>query len=175
MASRDDWKGRLGAEWAARGAALAPLLDPPAAAGLAHLGLAPGQSVIDLGCGAGPSTRALCDAVGPGGRVLGIDISPDLVRAAREHLAGRSGVSVIEADAASHVFDGERFDALYSRFGAMFFDDPGAAFSNLRSALVPAGRAVFVAWRPMAENAWAALPLSAIGVDMPPVSDPPPP
>ncbi len=159
MATREEWIGRVGQEWARRGAALEGLLGPAGAAGLAALGARPGERVLDLGCGAGGSTLALAEAVGPEGRVTGIDVSPDLVALARERLAGHAHVELIEGDAQRHAF-AARHDALFSRFGAMFFEDPPAAFENLRGALQPGARAVFVAWREVARNQWAAVPMT---------------
>ena len=162
MATREEWIGPVGQEWARRGAALERLLEPAGAAGLRALARQPGERILDLGCGGGTSTAALADAVGPDGLVTGIDVSPDLIAVARERLAGRRTVQLIEADAGCHAFQPVSHDALFSRFGAMFFDDPPAAFANLRRALAPGARAVFVAWREPARNAWAAVPMAFV-------------
>src|SRR6185295_18725648 len=50
------------------------------------------------------------------------------------------------------------FDALYSRFGVMFFEDPAAAFRNLRRALRRGGRLGFICWQTPAENPWMSVP-----------------
>jgi SAM-dependent methyltransferase len=159
MATREEWIGPVGQEWARRGAALERLLGPAGAAGLEALSAGPGERIVDLGCGGGTSTLALADAVGPRGRVTGIDVSPDLLALARERLADRANVELVEADAQRHEF-AERHDALFSRFGAMFFDDPPAALENLRRALQPGARAVFVAWREVGRNQWASVPMT---------------
>jgi SAM-dependent methyltransferase len=162
MATREEWIGTVGQEWARRGAALERLLGPAGAAGLAVLAARPGERVLDLGCGGGTTTAALADAVGREGRVTGVDVSPDLMGVARARLAGRPNVELIEADAERHAFAPGGHDALFSRFGAMFFDNPPAAFANLRRALAPGGRAVFVAWREVARNQWAAVPMTFV-------------
>lgn len=162
MATREEWIGRVGQEWARRGAALEPLLEPVGAAGLRALAPQPGERILDLGCGSGASTRALADAVGQAGSVTGIDISPDLLELARARLAGRGNVDLIEADAGHHPFEPADHDALFSRFGAMFFDDPPAALANLRRALKPGARALFLAWREPARNQWAAVPMTFV-------------
>src|SRR5262249_21284451 len=61
------------------------------------------------------------------------------------------------------------FDLVFSRFGLMFFDDPDAGFANVRGALAPTGRIVFVCWRAPAENAWATEPLAVAGELIPPL------
>jgi SAM-dependent methyltransferase len=162
MATREEWIGPVGEEWARRGAALERLLGPAGAAGLRALAPSAGERILDLGCGGGSSTGALADAVGPEGRVTGIDVSPDLLAVARARLADRGNVELIEADAGRHPFAPSTEDALFSRFGAMFFDDPPAAFANLRRALKPDARAVFVAWREPARNQWAAVPMTFV-------------
>jgi SAM-dependent methyltransferase len=69
-------------------------------------------------------------------------------------------VQFIEADAAAYDFE-PTFDLVFSRFGVMFFDEPVAAFANIRKALVPDGRLVFVCWRTFRENDWAFAPFEA--------------
>ena len=153
------------ARWAGngrgRGTALEPLLGPAGAAGLAALAPQPGERVLDLGCGGGASTEALAEAVGAQGRVTAVDVSPDLLARARARLEGRANVELIEADAQRHAF-APGHDALFSRCGMMFFEDPPAAFENLRRALRPGARAVFVAWREPARNQWAAVPMTFV-------------
>lgn len=160
MASREEWIGRTGTEWSRRGAALELLLNPPSREGIRALAPQPGERIIDLGCGAGPSTSQLADALNGSGRILAIDVSPDLIAQARERLGALPQVEIAEADAETHDFGPEPYDAVYSRFGAMFFDNPAAALRNIRGALKPGGRAVFVAWREATRNQWASVPLT---------------
>jgi hypothetical protein len=68
--------------------------------------------------------------------------------------ARREGVlaNFIRADAQTHHFEPATFDAVISRFGVMFFDDPVRAFANLRHAARDRAKLRFVAWRSPAEN-----------------------
>ncbi len=110
----------------------------------------PGERVLDIGCGAGQTTFLLADAVGPNGRVTGVDISTPLL--GRRGAGAPKNVEFVKADAAFHPFKPE-YDLIFSRFGVMFFDDPPAAFTNIRKGLKPGGRLAFVCWRPVADNA----------------------
>lgn len=161
MATREDWIGRTGEEWAKRGEALERLLGPAGSAGLGALGARSGERVLDLGCGGGVSTEMLASSVAPDGAVTGIDVSPDLICQARQRLDGIDLAEVVEADAERHGFN-QSYDAVYSRFGSMFFDDPVAAFRNIVSAMRPGGRAVFVCWREAARNQWASVPMTFV-------------
>ncbi len=160
MASREDWIGRTGKEWARRGDALNLLLGPPGDEGMTVLAAQPGERILDLGCGAGGSTSELAKAVTPSGHVLAVDVSPDLMEQARARLDNLSQVELLETDAATHVFEPASCDGLYSRFGSMFFDQPDAALKNIKTALKPGARAVFVAWRETARNQWASVPMT---------------
>jgi SAM-dependent methyltransferase len=79
----------------------------------------------------------------------------------------------VAADAHTHAFAGDA-DAVYSRFGVMFFGDPKGAFANIRTALKPGGRLCFVCWQPPTLNPWVAVPLEVIRkhVELPFGTDP---
>jgi SAM-dependent methyltransferase len=77
-------------------------------------------------------------------------------------------VSFLEADAQTFAFEPGAFEAIHSRFGVMFFDDPAAAFFNLRRALKPGGRLGFICWRTPAENPIMSLPMEAALKHLPP-------
>jgi SAM-dependent methyltransferase len=66
------------------------------------------------------------------------------------------------------------FDAAFSRFGVMFFNDSVGAFANIRVSLKPGGRLAFVCWRALAENPWMQAPLQAALPLLPPVAPPDP-
>jgi SAM-dependent methyltransferase len=134
----------------------------------------PGEAVVDVGCGTAQTTLQLADAVGQNGRVVGIDISTPMLALARERAGTRDNVSFLEADAQTHSFAPASFDALFSRFGVMFFDDPVAAFANLGAAMRPGGRLSFVCWRPLELNLWMSEGVRVIASLIPPPPPPPP-
>ncbi|MEL6478623.1 MAG: methyltransferase domain-containing protein [Pseudomonadota bacterium] len=161
MADAKDWTGQLGAKWAEVIEAMDHQLAPAAQPGLAALAAQPGERVIDLGCGGGPTSLEIARSVGSEGAVLGLDISPDLLGIARTRAAGVAQLDFVQGDAASHAFGADRWDALYSRFGCMFFDDPVAAMTHLRAALRPGGRTALTVWAEPQHNPWAMIPANA--------------
>ena len=128
------------------------------------LGPIEGRRVIDIGCGCGQTSAALARRVGPQGQVLGIDISAPMLRVAADRAAraGLANLRFLESDAQTHGFEAGAWDAVFSRFGVMFFSDPVAAFANIRTALAPGGRLAFVCWRAMGENPMMTAPLEAV-------------
>ena len=127
------------------------------------------EHVLDVGCGNGQTTRDAARRA-PSGRAQGIDLSRQMIERARER-AEAEGV----ANAAFEVGDAQvlpftsSYDLAVSRFGAMFFADPVAAFANIGSALRPAGRLVVLAWRGLADNEWmtSLRGALAVGRDLP--------
>jgi SAM-dependent methyltransferase len=123
--------------------------------------LTPGTAVLDVGCGCGDTTIEIARRVAPGD-VLGIDISaPMLTRAAQQAQVAGVAARFELADAQTYTFEPARFDVLFSRFGVMFFVDPGTAFTNLRAALRPGGRLGFACWQALPDNPWMAVPMMA--------------
>jgi len=152
----EDWAGEMGARWLANLKGFESTIAPVGEALLARAAFQPGERVLDIGFGGGATTLAIAQAVQPGGEVLGIDISPDLVAATtrRARDAGITNVRFLCADAANVSLGDDRYDRLCSRFGSMFFADPIAAFANLRSLLKPGGRIDLAVWGPPTENPW---------------------
>lgn len=120
-----------------------------------------GERALDVGCGGGETAIALAEAVGADGSVLGIDLSPQVLTFAKEAASGLPQVRFVEGDAQCYPFRPGEFDVAFSRFGVMFFDDPVAAFDNIRRSLAPNGRLGFVCWRGLEENPLDMVPLEA--------------
>jgi len=135
-----------------------------------------GRSVLDIGCGAGATTLAMARRLGAGGLCLGVDISAPLVAAAKARAAaeGVEAAGFVEADAQAYRFDPGAFDAVISRFGVMFFDDPEAAFANIRRGLRPGGALTFIAWRSPAENPFMITAVLAAAPFLPSLAPPQP-
>jgi SAM-dependent methyltransferase len=135
----------------------------------------PGERVLDIGCGPGTTVLELAKHVGPGGHVLGADVSEPSVARARERIAaaGLRHAEVIVADASVHPFPPDSFELTFSRFGIMFFSDPVAAFANVRRAMKPGGR-LTLAVPPGKREAVAERPTRAVRHLLPPIPTPGP-
>lgn len=116
------------------------------------LDIARTDHVLDIGCGAGESTRDAA-RVAVEGRVLGIDSSQQMIERANA-VTGPANVEYRCSDAARCALTGQ-FDLAISRFGTMFFAEPIAAFANIRDALKPRGRLVMIVWQTRERNEWA--------------------
>ena len=104
----------------------------------AELGLAPGASVLDVGCGVGLATRMLAELLGKEARVVGIDLSLPHLHAARP----LRDVSLLQADASKLCFKDRSFDLIWSCNTVNHLADPVRALRDMRAALRPGGRIV---------------------------------
>jgi SAM-dependent methyltransferase len=155
------WGGAGGDRWIGEAARTEIMLSRVADLLYPRARLKPGETVLDVGCGLGPTTLELARRVAPGGRAVGLDVSSAMIELARKRATGVANVEFIAGDAATHRFAAPFADVLFSRFGVMFFGDPTAAFANLRHAIKPSGRVQFACWRPLKENQWMLTPLMA--------------
>jgi SAM-dependent methyltransferase len=169
------WNDAAGRTWADLQDRIDRQIRPLGLAAMERLALASGEHVLDVGCGCGDTSLELARRVGAEGGVLGLDISAPMLEVARgrAEAAGARNLAFHEADAQTAALPASR-DAVFSRFGVMFFADPTAAFANLRSALRPGGRLGFVCWRPLAENLWMRLPAETAAGLVPPAPPPEP-
>ncbi|WP_406418214.1 class I SAM-dependent methyltransferase [Streptomyces sp. NBC_01614] len=147
------WSGASGNAWVDTQALLDDMLRPFEELLIGAMPAGQAGQVLDVGCGTGGTTVAVARLLGPAGSCVGIDISEPMITAARAR-AEREGtpVSFIQADAQEHAFEPAAFDAVISRFGVMFFNDPVRAFANLRGAAKDGAALRCVVWRGPAEN-----------------------
>jgi SAM-dependent methyltransferase len=141
-------------------------LSPIGLAAIDALDPQPGQTIIDIGCGAGQTAQQLASRVGPSGRVIGVDIALRVLDVARSRTAALGQVQLIKADAATLALPDQMADGVYSRFGVMALDDPVAAFANFHRMTRRGGRLAFACWRSLQDNELDLVPLQAAGLDI---------
>ena len=169
------WNGDGGRKWAERDELMAGVLAPISDALLTRVASRGARTALDVGCGGGSNTLQLLQHLDNPRHILGIDVSAPLLEVARARVAERgipplrtapprtasARIEFLRADAATHDFGDWRFDVLFSRFGVMFFDDPVAAFAQLRRAAHRNAGLAFCCWQALDKNPWTALPLKA--------------
>jgi ubiquinone/menaquinone biosynthesis C-methylase UbiE len=123
------------------------------------LDVARGAKIADVGCGWGDTAIELARMTGPSGSVLGLDCCDAFLEKGRRDAkaAGLANVRFVVADVQSYAFEPD-YDLCFSRFGMMFFANPVFAMRNIRKALKPGGRLVFVVWRRIDDNPWLGVP-----------------
>lgn len=154
-----DWAGAVSQEWSAHADQLEAMLAPVDEILVPAARIEGGERVLDVGCGRGVTTRAAAAAAGPDGAVTGVDISATLIAeaSAAPVPAGSAPITWVTADASAHRFPSEHHDVVLSRFGAIFFDDPVAAFANLRTTTRHSGRVVLAVWQPQNASEFQSL------------------
>jgi len=138
-------------------------------------GIQAGDRVLDVAAGSGEPTMTAARAVGPEGKIVATDISPEMLAYARERAAaaGIDNVEFIEADASSLDFPAESFDAALSRWGIIFEPEAEAAAGRIRRFLKPGGRMAISSWGPPERVPMLAVPMRTVMTRLN-VSPPPP-
>lgn len=167
------WNVTSGVKWARNRVIIERFMAQIGAHLMAAAAPQPGETVLDIGCGAGGTSCAAAQAVGPQGKVMGVDVSAPMLEQARA-ARGTLPIEFILADATDYPLPQGHFDLALSRFGVMFFADPIAAFTNIRRALKPGGRLAFVCWQSVKLNSWVTVPLNAALAHVPPPEKLPP-
>jgi len=152
-AARDTWTARSGqwVRWAEEQDTSARRLNDLL---LDCAGIAPGQTVLDLASGVGEPAVTIARRLAGDGLVVATDLVPEMLAAVRQRAAGsRTGVHCCAADMETLPFPDGSFDGAVCRLGIMFCPRPEVALAETYRVLRPGGRAAFLTWGPIKQNA----------------------
>jgi SAM-dependent methyltransferase len=171
MTAREDWQGKTGEGWAVEWKRTDRSFGGLTERLLARSREFPLRHALDIGCGAGELSLALARGH-PQSRIVGVDVSPSLIEAARSRAENIFNVEFELADAAHwHPADHFTPQLLISRHGVMFFADPPGAFANLASLAGEGAALLFSCFRDRRENPF----YTEISSILPPPPEPPDP
>ena len=141
----ESYKTAQKAGWA-HFAPLQAITTIPAARLVKHARISPGSIVVDVACGTGV---VAITAARRGAQVTGLDLTPELLEAARAN-AATAGVNISwhEGDVEDLPFESSTFDAVVSQFGHMFAPRPAVAIGEMLRVLKPGGTLAFSTWPP---------------------------
>jgi ubiquinone/menaquinone biosynthesis C-methylase UbiE len=105
--------------------------------------IGPGQRVLDVACGTGVLARTVAERLGLAGSVVGLDINDGMLEVARQKAPN---IEWRHSAAESLPFERDRFNAVVSQFGLMFFVDQRAAIQEMARVLQPGGRLAVAVW-----------------------------
>jgi len=164
MSDIDEWRGKVGESWAREWQRTDRSFSNFTDTLIDAMAAEPYSNVLDVGCGAGEVSLRLADRE-PEACICGVDISSALLETARQRSAGRANIQFYLANAAQWQPEGGTApDLIASRHGVMFFDDPIAAFTNLRAMAAFGARLVFSCFRSLKFNPF----FTEIGTTLPP-------
>ena len=134
--------------------------------------ISPGQQVLDLGCGTGCPSILAAQAVGDKGTVVGLDLSENMLAAARRK-AEQSGVKNISfhaKDVTSLPYESASFDAVISRFCLMFLPDIHGALNEISRVLKNGGYLSAAVWSTPDKNPFITIPMGVLKkyIEIPP-------
>lgn len=171
MTDQSEWTGKVGDVWAREWRRTDRSFVPVTERLLEVAGTHEFAQALDIGCGAGEVSLRLAQSH-PSSRVIGVDVSEELLAVARKRGETLGNLRFELGDAARwSAGEGERPDLVVSRHGVMFFDDPVSAFGNIRSQAAQGARLVFSCFRERRDNGWVSQLASALPPGDAPVPD----
>jgi SAM-dependent methyltransferase len=172
---REQW-GNVAQGWRRRWVAFEQSAQPLSDRLMELARVAPGQRVLDVATGIGEPAMTAARWAGPSGSIVAIDQAPQMLAVARERLeaAGIQNVECIEGDAETIPLEPASFDAVVSRWGLLFFQDPVIALTRFRASLLSGGWLAAAIWGPPERVPLISLPFMALAGDQERPPSPPP-
>lgn len=148
-----------------------PIYRAGRVAGIAMLGLRPGDVVLDVGCGTGLNFELLTAAVGRAGQVIGLDRSQQMLRLARDRCdrRGWTNVQLVRADATRFTADelpADHIDAVLATYALSVTGDPDSAWQRVREVVGTGVRVCIVDMQPPTGSAKVLAPLARLACAM---------
>ena len=150
------WSGKGGNTWVQRQRELDITLAPLGDAALSTIDLTSCKHVLDIGCGTGRTTLDIAAQLTVNSRVTGVDISVPMLKQAKSLAIDKkiTNIDFTIQDVQLEPLATDKYDAAFSRFGVMFFDDSKKAFSNIFNSLQKDASLAFVCWQSPTNNPW---------------------
>ena len=157
---KEFWNGPGGEAWVTGQETLDAAMRPVTEVLLKAAAVTSTDRVTDIGCGTGETTIEIAKHAAS---ALGVDVSAPMLALAtsRAEQAGLANVQFEQRDVQTAKLQPDTTLAM-SRFGVMFFEDPVAAFANIRAQMTSDGRLCFACWKTPRENTWVSLPMSIV-------------
>ncbi len=136
-------------------------------------GIMPGASVLDIACGRGASLFPAVEKVGPGGSVVGIDLSAGMAAETGKEISARGipNARVMQMDAEHMEFEDEQFDVVLCAFALQHFARPEAHLAEMLRVLKKGGQVAIATWGRNRDPRWRWL-LPLRDTFMPPEPEP---
>lgn len=130
-----------------------PMMAPFVERVLAEVDLSPGDALLDAACGPGFVARAAAPKMGSGSRIVGLDISGEMIAAARRYAGPEAAhVDWRECSALDMPFADGEFSAVVVQQGYQFMPDHASAARELARVTAPGGRVVVTFWVPLPDQ-----------------------
>ena len=142
-------------------------------------GITSGQTVLDVATGTGQPALSIAKMVGPNGRVVGVDLSPEMLEVAKEEASNQGLTNVVAfqvvKDESLSIFHDNTFDSVVCRNGLMFMPDPVKALKAFLRVLEPRGKASVTVWGSQDKSPVMGAVMKAISKHVPDLKLPPAP
>jgi SAM-dependent methyltransferase len=123
---------------------------------------AAGARVLDVACGTGVVARLAAERVGPGGRVVGLDLNPGMLQVAAGLAVRGAPTRWVQADAGHLPFGDRSFEVVCCQLGLQYVPDRAAALAEMARVLAPGGRLAAMVWRSIEHSPGFALLAEAL-------------